>query len=152
MARRLATECYTGGIYWFRELEEKHTAALVADFRSHYNLSVFDIGINYTWREGIYLAYAILQDTTSLTFAAHNSWDYPASKEYLALLNLLDTLIQVNTDPKKSKFKPYTRPFDTKQQTQKNTSNDINDDNAVLGNTSLSREQAINLLNRMNPR
>jgi hypothetical protein len=71
--------------------------------------------------------------------------------EYLALLNILDTLIIVNTDSKKQKPKPYPRPFD-KSSKAKSISNNLKDDNATVGANKYSREKAIEILNNMNPR
>jgi len=148
MAARLAWRSKHGGILWLRELIESYPAEIAADFRSRYNLSIFDAGYLYTYKEAVYLAIALHNDTTSLLFTKVNDWDYPISQETLATLELLDAFILVNSDSKKKKPKAYPRPYNNKKVL--NRSNNIDDDDATIGKA-ISREKAIALLNKSNP-
>jgi hypothetical protein len=106
----------TGGILWLRELTEKHPAEITADFRSRYNLSIENAGVEYSYREATYLTFMLLKDTSSWLSAAYNKWDYPASKEYLMQLTTFDLLHTVNS---KKKPKPLNRPYKTEEETKK---------------------------------
>lgn len=127
----------TGGIIRLLEIIEKHPVAIAADFRKHYNLSIFEIGKTYTYKEAIHLTAALFNNTNSLTFAEYYSWDYPVSKEYLAVADLYDLTFAINSKKKNVK---YPRPFKQKTEGTQN-----------IGRTSKSREEIEKILQRMNP-
>jgi len=132
------TRCKRGGIERLRELIDKHTIALAADFRSRYNLSIFDAGETYTYKEAIFLTAALFNDTKSLFFADYNQWEYPVSQEFLALADIFDLTYAINS---KKKLKPYRRPFQIKQ----------TDDMDKIGRTVKTKSDIEKILNRMNP-
>jgi len=107
------TRRFTGGIFWLRELIDKHPAEITADFRSRYSLSIFNAGETYTYKEALYLTLMLLKDTSSWLCSVEHKWDYPASKEYLLQMGTYDLLAAANS---KKKPKPLKRPFKTKEE------------------------------------
>lgn len=63
-----------------------------------------------TWGEAIRLTQQLNSDTSSMVAAALNGWDYPVSREALALFDLYD--LTANTHFKKPE--PYPRPWASK--------------------------------------
>ena len=102
--------CYTGGIFRLRELIEEYKEAITADFRSHYNLSIFDAGKTYSYVEALYLTKALLKQSDSRLGAEMRGWEYPVSYESMVLMDLFDLLHIINS---KKKPKPYKRPYST---------------------------------------
>lgn len=88
---------------------KENEVELASDFRRFYNASIYDIGTEMLWREGIMLVYGLKQNTQSQLFAKTNKWKYPVSSEWLVLADLIDVLIAANTS--KGKPKSYPRPF-----------------------------------------
>jgi hypothetical protein len=131
------TRCFIGGILRFRELLEQHPVALAADFRNRYTLSIFEAGETYSYKEAIYLAAALLNDTNSLFFASYHEWDYPASQEFLALADLFDLTFAINSKKKKQK---YRRPFKIEKEGV-----------TRYGQTTKSKEDIEKILRKMNP-
>lgn len=63
-------------------------------------------------------------------------WDYPVSREWMALAHLYDLQQYINVDPKKrAEVKPYPRPYRDPNSTQR-------------GRTDKSRAEVIAILNR----
>lgn len=129
------SRCITGGILRLLELIDTHTVAISSDFRSLYNLSIFEVGETYTYKEAIYLTAALYTNPNSLLFTSINEWDFPVSREFLALADLYDLTFAVNS---KKKVK-YPRPFKMKTDGQK------------IGNTTKSKSEVEKLLKKMNP-
>ncbi len=63
-----------------------------------------------SWGEAIRLAQQVASDPASAISAALNGWDYPLSREALALLDLYDAY----TDVHYKGPKPYPRPWASK--------------------------------------
>jgi len=74
-------------------------------------LSVEDIGKKITWSEAIRLTSVLLRDPSSWVQASINEWDYPVSREWMALSHVYDLLAMVNS---KRKPKPYPTPWPDK--------------------------------------
>lgn len=130
------SRCKPGGIFRLREIIENHPVAISADFRSHYNLSIFELGETYSYKEGIYLTAALFNNTESLLFVEYNDWEYPASQEFLALADLFDLTFSVNS---KKRNQRYRRPFK------------VNDNSQKYGKTKKSKQDVEEILNKMNP-
>jgi hypothetical protein len=133
----LDTRCNTGGILRFRELIENYPVAIAADFRNHYNLSVFEAGETYTYKEAIFLTAALFNDTESLLFTAYHEWEYPVSQEFLAIADLFDLTFSINSKKKRQR---YRRPFKMES-----------DDTKRYGKTNKSKQEIEKILQRMNP-
>ena len=83
----------------------------------------------------------LLNDSTSYTYAKVRDWDYPVSREWLALAYLWDLTLSVNV--KKKDFKPYPRPYKNKKDKNKNTYGNVK---------TLTENQVRNRLQKMNPK
>ena len=127
----------TGGILRFRELIEKYPVAITADFRNHYNLSVFEAGETYTYQEAIFLTAALFNNTESLLFTAYHEWEYPVSQEFLAIADLFDLTFSVNS---KKRNQRYRRPFKMETEGTKR-----------YGKTTKSKQDIEKILHKMNP-
>jgi hypothetical protein len=92
-------------------LFNENPAALAADFRSIFNLSIFDMGIKYTYLEAILLASKLKGMPNSYFQAYINKWDYPVSPEYIVLTEVYNIIKATNWDKKKGKLKPYPMPY-----------------------------------------
>jgi hypothetical protein len=79
----------------------------------------------------------LLRDHSNWTTAVTNDWKFPVSREWLVLSHIYDLTAAINSG-KGSKPKPYPNPF--------------NEAKTKSGKTDLSREEAIGVLQRMNPR
>lgn len=131
------TRCKRGGIIRFRELIDEHPVAIAADFRNRYNLSIFEAGDTYTYKEAIYLTAALFNDTESLLFVAFHDWEYPVSQEFLAIADLFDLTFSINS---KKKSQRYRRPFKFES-----------DNSKRIGKTKKSKADIEQILNKMNP-
>ena len=74
-------------------------------------VALSDVGVTVTITEASRLVEQIIVDPGSHLGAEIRGWDYPASREHLALLDLYDLLHVANSDPKKPRPKPYPRPW-----------------------------------------
>ena len=90
MAKRLDARSPTGGIFKLLEILENHPAELAFDFRSKFQISIFDIGRSVTYLEALYLIAILLKDTTSWVTAAKSGWKHPASREWIVTKDLFD--------------------------------------------------------------
>lgn len=103
--------CPSGGILKLRELISEHPSEFAYDFRTRFNLSIFDVGYGLSFGEAVLLVAALLRDPTSWLQAATNDWKAPASPEW----QLLARLVDVQTMSKsKNKVKPVERPWPDK--------------------------------------
>jgi hypothetical protein len=106
-----------------------------------YNIGVrpSEIGTSIGWEESLALVTMIAQDTNTYTHAKLLKWKYPVSREYLAMADLYDLTVRINS--KKKDIKPYPRPFKyEKEKTNK------------IGNVEkLSKEEVLKKLRLMNP-
>jgi hypothetical protein len=82
------------------------------------------------------LVAVLLQDTGSWLQAKMSGWEYPVSREWIALSHLYDLTARVNA---KSKPKPYPNPFPSK-------------DKKRIGKTTKSFDQVRSILDWMNPK
>ncbi|MFG3338724.1 hypothetical protein [Glycomyces sp. NPDC048151] len=102
-----------GGIAGLLDLIEEHPGPLAYDWRARFGLPLsapFDGTVS--WHEAWLLTEQLLADPTSHLAAALAGWDYPASREALALADLWDLTVAVNTDKRKrGKAERYVRPF-----------------------------------------
>lgn len=96
----------TGGILALCQLIQRHQAEVVADLRSKFGVGLWDVAL----RELLPLVRMLHRDPSSWLFAAVNEWEFPASRELLALAELYDAYAQTHTR-KGQKAKPYPRPF-----------------------------------------
>lgn len=93
------------------ELVDQHRGAFEYDWAARFHEPLDLDGdlpaLARTW----HLADQLARDPSSHVYAAINGWAYPASREALALADLFDALVAVNTR-KGHKPKPYPRPWD----------------------------------------
>lgn len=138
MARRLDNRCATGGILRLRELISEHPAELAYDFRTRFNLSIYDIGESVSWSEAILLISVLMRDTDSWLQSAVSGWKFPVSRQWIVTAHLWDLLANINS---KKKPKPYPTPWpdaDTKK---------------IGGTTKPQQSSKVRaLLERMNPK
>lgn len=70
------------------------------------------MGDTITLFEMARLVVILRSDPSSAISAALEGWDYPISRETLALLDIYDLTVAANSDPKKGRPKPHGgRPF-----------------------------------------
>lgn len=101
-----------GGIAALLELIEEHRGALEYDWRARFHLPLTVIGESMTFGEALRLIKLLRADTTSQIAAACEGWDFPTTREHLAILDLFDINVLANSDPKKGKPKPHSgRPM-----------------------------------------
>jgi hypothetical protein len=124
-----------GGSIKVLELIEDHPAQLAYDFRARFNLSIDDIGHSISLREASLLIAMLQAHTDSWVFAAVNGWDYPVSREWIALAHTYDLHAAVNS---KQKPKPYPAPWP------------VEGEGRIGGKTQLSVSEVLNRLESMN--
>jgi hypothetical protein len=127
----------TGGILKLREIIAEHTSEIAYDFRNRFNLSIFDVGDEFTWLEAVHLVAILLRDMASWTHASVVEWDYPVSREWIVSAHTYDLLAAVNT---KKKPKPYPAPWP-----EVGT-------NKIGGKIKQDRKTVIERLRQMNPK
>lgn len=93
------------------EFIEKYPTAIAADFRIFYRISIFDMGVEYTYLEAILLTSNLKGMSNSHLQAAINKWDYPVSPEYIVLTEVYNIIKASNWDKKRGKLKPYPMPY-----------------------------------------
>ena len=93
-----------------------------------------------TFGEALRLVKLLRADTTSQIAAACEGWDFPTTREHLAILDLFDITMLVNSDTKKGRPKPHNgRPKEIESRDVKR-----------YGNTGgRTREQVVKILNDM---
>jgi len=129
------TRSWPGGSLRVLEFIEDHGPALAYDFRHRFNLSIFDIGTEFTFKEAVYLIGVLIQDPSSWFQASYNKWKYPISREGMVSLDYFDAFAMANS---KKKPKPYPRPWPK-------------DGESKIGSKRQRREDVIAKLNKMNP-
>lgn len=127
----------TGGILKLREIIAEHTSEIAYDFRTQFNLSIFDAGDKYTWLEAVHLVAILLRDMGSWTHASVVEWEYPVSREWIVSAHTYDLLAAVNT---KKKPKPYPAPWPEAGL------------NKIGGKIKQDRKTVIERLRQMNPK
>lgn len=102
-----------GGIRALLGLIEEHYAALSYDWRHRFGLGLESIvDGTLSWREAWGLVERLALDPASHLCAAINGWDYPLSREAMALADLYDLTAVANTDKRhRRSLKPYRRPW-----------------------------------------
>lgn len=98
--------CPLGGILELSRLSVAHRSELYADFREFFHTSPTDL----SGAQFIALVRALLQDPRSRFQAKTAGWRYPASRETLTTLHLIDILLQRWTE--EGKYRPAERPWD----------------------------------------
>lgn len=107
----MAARSSAGGILWLLELVEEHNAEIAFDFRTKFNLSIEDLGKTYSYREGFMLAAILMRDTTSWLQAAVNNWKFPASMEWIMLVQQFDAFVAANSKNPKPTPMPWQAPI-----------------------------------------
>jgi hypothetical protein len=102
-----------GGIAGLLDLIEEHPGPLAYDWRTRFGLTLADLFAGRVmWHEAWLLTEQLLTDPTSHLAAALAGWDHPATREALALADVFDLLVAVNTDKRRrSRAERYPRPF-----------------------------------------
>lgn len=101
-----------GGIFGLLGLIRVHRGAVEYDLRHRFGLGLRDIGNRVTIAEVARLITICRADPGSATAAAVEGWDFPISRESLALYDLYDLTVQAHSDTKKGRPKPRAgRPF-----------------------------------------
>lgn len=126
----------SGGICKLLEIIEEQPAELAYDFRTKFQLSIFDIGGSVTWLEAVLLTNVLLRETDSWTQAVKSDWKYPVSREWIVQAHTFDIHAKVNS---KGKPKPYPAPWP-----EVNTNK--------IGAAGQSRNRVRKLLDLMNPK
>ena len=126
-----------GGIQRLLDLIESHPREIAYDFRSRFNLSIFEIGKTVGWKEATYLASSLLNEPTSHLQAAVNKWKHPVSYEWIVLSHVFDLLAMANS---KNKPKPYPTPWPREGRSR------------IGSPKNLSRAEVIKALRKMNPK
>jgi hypothetical protein len=68
------------------------------------------------------------RDPSSMIAAAIEGWDHPISREALALYDLFDVTVQVNSDPKRGKPQPHSgRPYKVETAKESKRIGDVGD-------------------------
>lgn len=114
-----------------------HPAEFAYDFRSRFNLSLFDIGYQVTYLEAIYLVSILWRDTSSWLQAANANWEYPVSREWIVAAHTYDLHALVNSGKKKPK--PHPTPW-------------LPNGVQKIGNKKQTRSAVIERLRLMNPK
>lgn len=134
--------CIRGGICGLLDLIEEHRGPLEYDFRTRFP-GVTDglegVPSQMGWGEAARQVGILRADPSSAFASALAGWEYPISREALAILDLYDLTMAANSDPKK-RVKPHSgRPFDMSPKRARQ-----------VGNTNgRTREQAVAILNAM---
>ena len=101
-----------GGIFGLLGLIARHRGAVEYDLRARFGLGLRDVGDRVTIFEVARLVVILRNDPSSAIAAALEGWDYPISREALAILDLYDRFVEANSDPKKGRAKPHpARPM-----------------------------------------
>lgn len=114
--------CVRGGICGLLDLIEEHRGALEYDFRTRFpgiTDGLDGVPTQMGWGEVVRQVGILRADPSSALASGLAGWDYPISRETLAILDLYDLMMAANSDPKK-RPKPHTgRPFDMSTKTVK---------------------------------
>lgn len=105
--------CFLGGILALLELIEEHPAEAARDFREKLHCSIKDLGLSVRWDEALLLVQTLMRDPSSWLHAAVAGWEYPISRETVALMDLYDLQ---HASKSKRKPRPIPRPWPDKRQ------------------------------------
>lgn len=94
-----------GGILGLAGLIAGHQPETVADFRAIYGVSLWAVPLAEAWD----LVQMLMRDPASRLHAAVAGWEFPVSREWMALTDLFD--MQLSSKSRR-KQKPYPRPFE----------------------------------------
>ena len=101
-----------GGIFGLLGLISLHRGAVEYDLRARFGIGLRDVGETVTLSEMARLVVILRADPSSAIASALEGWDYPISREALAILDLYDVTVLANSDTKKGRPKPHGgRPF-----------------------------------------
>ena len=108
-----------GGIFGLLGLIQSHRGAVEYDLRHRFGLGLRDVGERITLTEVARLATILRRDPSSAIAAALEGWDYPVSREALAIYDLFDVTVLANTDTKGGRPKPHSgRPWKIEDRAQ----------------------------------
>lgn len=103
-----------GGIFALLDLieDEERRGFLEYDFRTRFQMGVDELPDVMGYDEAARLVRILRSDPSSALASSLEGWDFPVSREALALYDLFDLTVMANSDPKKPKPKPHGgRPF-----------------------------------------
>ena len=102
-----------GGVFGLLGLIALHRGAVEYDLRHRFQIGLRDIGATITMFEVVRLVEILTNDPSSAIASALAGWDYPISREALALLDLYDLTMMANSDTKKGRPNPHPgRPYE----------------------------------------
>lgn len=101
-----------GGRGQLLRLVEEHPTEAVADFRAIFGCSLFTLPA----AEALHLLKALLSMPESRLRAAAAGWTYPVTREWTAIMNLLDAFNRANS--KRGKAQPQPRPWPDQTKTK----------------------------------
>ena len=131
-----------GGICELLDLIEEHRGALEYDYRTRFpgiTDGLDGVPAQMGWGETLRMVHILRADPSSALASAMAGWDYPISREALAILDLYDLTMAANSDPKKRPKPNSGRPFDTSSKTTRR-----------VGKTDgRTREEIVAILNAM---
>lgn len=84
-----------------------HKVEAAADFREFFHTSMWSVPVSEMWL----LTQALMKDPRSRLMASVAGWEYPTSREFMVLADLVDVQLASKS---KHKPKPYGRPWDKK--------------------------------------
>lgn len=91
------------------ELWEEHRGAFEYDWRARFHLPLSDVPERMSWGEAWRVTHVLLGDPSSHAAAAVAGWEFPVTREWLVLADVVDVLLASNAR-KGRKPKPYPRP------------------------------------------
>lgn len=102
-----------GGIAELLDLIEERRDALAYDWRTRFHLGLDAVPEVMGWGEAVGHVRILRADPSSMLASAVEGWAFPISREALALYDIFDVTVQVNSDPKKGRPKPHSgRPYE----------------------------------------
>jgi hypothetical protein len=129
---------YAGGIFTLVRLIGEHKTETVADLRALYGVSLWEVRIEELW----HLVQMLTRDPRSWFHAAVAGWEYPISREWMAVTDLYDMQL---ASKNRTKQKPYPRPFSESKQRvggrAKNRRRSIGDVEAILRRAIVPRDE-----------
>lgn len=93
------------------DIIEEHRPAFEYDWRSRFGVR-FDVPDLMSYGEAWRLTMELASEPSSHVGAAVAGWSHPVTWEWLVAADAYDALVAANSDPKKSRPKPYPRPWD----------------------------------------
>jgi hypothetical protein len=109
-------------------LIDAHRAAFEYDWRARFRKPLRIVGRSMTWGEASRLTMRLARDTSSEVGASLAGWQYPVSRQALAIFDLYDATANAHF----KKPKPYPRPWDPAPKRYGNASLSITEVRAVL--------------------